>query len=209
MIAMHIDETGPAPIPISTCECQIIFSIGFVLCHSKSTSLRSIFLCSPAISTLAQEKQQCFSCRMVFKCLHYTLCSIDAIGKEKRRKNRWHKATEWVITFFYRCIIAYLVSSGLFSASLPSFGVRLFYHYFTLHIDHTLDGHARSQFTRNLHFLVSEFHSRITTIISTRMQYRFQTVSTLNDKWKMPRFSTGNGNDGILAGQFHIFTKVL
>lgn len=97
MIAMHIDETGPAPIPISTCECQIIFSIGFVLCHSKSIGLCSIFLCSPAISTLAQEKQQCFSCWMVFKCLHYTnaksslhgstLCSIDAVRRgEKKRK---------------------------------------------------------------------------------------------------------------------------
>lgn len=68
-----------------------------------------------------------------------------------------------------------MVSSGLFSSSLTSFGVRPFYHYFTLHIDHTLDGHARSQFTRNLHFLVSEFHSRITTIFQPKCNTTFGT----------------------------------
>lgn len=76
MIAMHVDATGLSRSPVSTCEFEIIFSIGFVLCHSKS-------LCQQKIECLRYENAK--SSALTFQTMYS--CNV-------KKKKTWHEALE-------------------------------------------------------------------------------------------------------------------
>lgn len=98
-------------------------------------------------------------------------------------------ALEWVITIFYGCIIGI----GCHLVCLVHLLRHLVFVSFitiSLHIDHTLDGLttvcAHVLFTRNLHFPVSEFHSRITAIFHQNAIAKRQQRWMTNEKKLLP-----------------------
>lgn len=103
------------------------------------------------------------------------------------RKRTWR--SNELLQFFYGCIIGI----GCHLVSLVHLLRHLVFVSFitiSLHIDHTLDGLttvcAHVQFTRNLHFPVSEFHSRITAIFHQNAMAKRQQRWMTNEKKLLP-----------------------